>query len=65
MSRDARKPVIWVSDQVVTNRAALLLNMASDLKFRTEEVHVLYYSVGRDVTKIARAIFVPKLIFLL
>ena len=42
MSRNTRKPVFLVPDQVDTNRATLLLNMARDLKFRTEEVHVLY-----------------------
>ena len=53
MSRDVRKPVFGVSD---TNRAAQLLNMATDLKFQIYKVEGLYYRCSKNKALISFAV---------
>ena len=43
-----RKPTIWVSDQVDTNRAVQLQKIARSLKFRTKEEERLYYPCSEN-----------------
>ena len=44
MSRNVRKPTMWILTRSDTNQAVQLLEMARDVKFCIKEVEVLYPS---------------------